>query len=403
MFILEILRVAFQSIAANIFRATLTMLGIIIGVAAVITMVSLGTGAQQAINEQIESLGSNILNVDSSRSVRGGISRNQITLTVNDAQMLMQDSPYVTAVVPEISRRVQIKYGNKNENSSVTGTTPDYDDVLGFEIEYGRMFNESDNAAKRRVVVLGADIPPDLDVDQSESLIGKTLFIRNLPFEIIGIFKQKGSIGFRNPDDDIWIPLATSQYRVFGTDRLESMSVQIIDNVNLEKAIVDIERILRREHRIMPGRDNDFTITDTRLFLNTAQEATRIFTFLLASIASVSLLVGGIGIMNIMLVSVTERTREIGIRMALGATRLNILLQFLVESITLCILGGIAGIALGYFASSMLSEIAGWTTLVSVSSILLAFIFSAAVGLIFGIWPARRAAILDPIEALRYE
>jgi putative ABC transport system permease protein len=403
MFIIEILRVAFQSILANIFRAALTMLGIIIGVAAVITMVAVGAGAQQAINDQIESLGSNILNVDSSRSFRGGISRNQITLTVNDAEMLLQDSAYVTAVVPEISRREQIKYGNKNENSSITGTTPDYAEVLGFELEFGRMFNEGDNAAKRRVVVLGADIPSDLGVEQPGSLLGKTLLIRNLPFEIIGIFKQKGAIGYRNPDDDIWIPLSTSQYRVFGTDLLESMSVQIKDNVNIEKAIVDLERILRREHRIMPGRDNDFTITDSRIFLNTAQEATRIFTFLLASIASVSLLVGGIGIMNIMLVSVTERTREIGIRIALGATRLNILLQFLVESITLCILGGAAGIGVGYLASSMLSEIAGWKTLVSVQSILVAVLFSAAVGLIFGIWPARRAAILDPIEALRYE
>lgn len=403
MYIIEILRVAFQSILANIFRAALTMLGIIIGVAAVITMVAVGTGAQQAINEQIESLGSNILNVDSARSFRGGISRNQITLTVNDAEMLLQDSDYVTAVVPEISRRLQIKYGNKNENSSVTGTTSDYDDVLGFEIEYGRMFNESDDASKRRVVVLGADIPSDLDVEKPETLIGKTLLIRNLPFEIIGIFKEKGSVGYRNPDDDIWIPLETSQYRVFGTDLLESMSVQIRDGVNIEKAIVDLERILRREHRIMPGRDNDFTITDSRIFLNTAQEATRIFTFLLASIASVSLLVGGIGIMNIMLVSVTERTREIGIRMALGATRLNILLQFLIESMALCILGGIAGVGVGYLASSMLSEIAGWKTLISPSSIVLAFAFSAGVGLIFGIWPARRAAVLDPIEALRYE
>ncbi len=282
------------------------------------------------------------------------------------------------------------------------GTTPDYAEVMGFEIDAGRMYSRADNASKRRVVVLGADIPGNFSVDAHE-LIGRTMLIRNFPFEVVGVFREKGAVGFRNPDSNIWIPLLTAQYRVFGTDRLQLISVQVSDNVNLEKAMVDIERILRREHRILPGKDNDFSVTDSKMFLNTAQEATRVFSFLLAGIAGVSLLVGGIGIMNIMLVSVTERTREIGIRIALGATRTNILLQFLVESIVLCIAGGLIGIATGYLASGILSDLSGWNVYISPASILLAFLFSAAVGVIFGIWPARRAALLDPVDALRYE
>jgi putative ABC transport system permease protein len=402
MVIFEIIRVALQSILANLFRSMLTMLGIIIGVAAVITMVAVGSGAQRAINEQIESLGANILNISSARSFRGGISRNQMTLTVNDAQTLKDESRYIMALVPEIDGREQVKYKNKNINISIIGTTPDFAPVQGFKIKYGRMFTLSDDQAKRRVAVLGADIPGELEANPHE-LIGSVITIKNQPFEILGIFEEKGSVGYRNPDDDIWIPLQTAQFRVQGTDRLETISAQISEKVSLEKAIVEIERLLRREHKILPGKDNDFTITDSRIFLNTAQEATRIFTFLLAAIASVSLIVGGIGIMNIMLVSVTERTKEIGIRSALGATRTNILFQFLVESMALCLLGGIAGIGVGYFASSMLNELAGWQTYVSPSSIVVAFTFSAIVGLLFGLLPARRAAHLDPIDALRYE
>lgn len=402
MHLIEIIRLAFQSILANLFRAMLTMLGIVIGVASVITMVAMGTGAQQAINDRIESLGTNILTVSSSRSFRGGVSRNQMTLTVNDTTRLAEDSRYISAVIPEISGREQVKYGNTNQNLSVVGTTPDFAEVKGFEIESGRVFNAADNNAKRRIAVLGGEVAEELGVDPLE-LIGNTISIRNFPFEVIGILKKKGSVGYNNPDDDIWIPLLTSQYRVYGTDRVEAISVQVIDSVSIEKAIVEIERILRREHRILPGKDNDFSITDSKMFLNTAQEATRIFTLLLAGIAGVSLLVGGIGIMNIMLVSVTERTREIGIRIALGATRSNILMQFLVESVTLCLTGGIVGILTGIAVSTLLNELAGWQTFVSIPSILVASLFSAAVGLLFGIWPARRAAYLDPVEALRYE
>jgi putative ABC transport system permease protein len=235
------------------------------------------------------------------------------------------------------------------------------------------------------------------------AMIGQTILIRGIPFEIIGIMSRKGSQGFSNPDDDIYIPLATAQYRVFGTDRIRSMSIQVADGVPVEVGMVDLERVLRAEHKIRPGEENDFRIRNPQDILATQQEATQVFTMLLASIAAVSLLVGGIGIMNIMLVSVTERTREIGVRKALGATRANIMLQFLIEALVLCLLGGILGIAMGTGAAILLAKLAHWNTLISPAAIIVAFGFSAFIGLFFGLWPARRAASLDPIVALRYE
>jgi len=402
MLILEVIRVALQSIRANLFRALLTMLGIIIGVGAVITMVALGTGARQAIDEQIANLGSNILQVSSSRGMHRGVSREELKLTVDDATALARDGEYIQAVVPEIPTRLQVKKGNINLDVQVIGTTANYADVHAFELDQGQMFTAADDAARRRVAVLGGELPGMLETS-ADKLIGETVLIRAIPFTIVGVFKEKGSPGMGNPDDDIWIPLNTAQYRVAGTDMLQTISVQIADGVAIERAMVDIERVMRHEHRILPGKDNDFSIFDRTAFLNTRQEATQIFSFLLAGIAGVSLVVGGIGIMNIMLVTVTERTREIGVRMALGATRFNILLQFLVESMTLCLLGGIVGIALGTSLAVGLGRFAGWQTVVSPAAIGIAFLFSAAVGLFFGIWPARRAARLDPIEALRYE
>ncbi len=402
MLILEVIRVALQSIRANLFRALLTMLGIIIGVAAVITMVALGTGARQAIDEQIANLGSNILQVSSRQGMHRGVSIDQLKLSVDDAKALERDGAYIQAVVPEIPVRLQVKRGNINLNVQVVGTTPNYADVHAFQLLAGQMFTAADDAARRRVVVLGGELPEMLEAT-ADQLIGETILIRAIPFTVVGVFKEKGSPGMGNPDDDIWIPLNTAQYRVAGTDMLQTISVQIADGVPIERAMVDIERVMRREHRILPGKDNDFSIFDRTAFLNTRQEATQIFSFLLAGIAGVSLVVGGIGIMNIMLVTVTERTREIGVRMALGATRFNILLQFLVESMTLCLLGGLVGVGLGTGLAIGLARFAGWQTVVSTEAIGLAFLFSAAVGLFFGLLPARRAARLDPIEALRYE
>ena len=402
MLIGETMRIALQSIRSNLFRAALTMLGIVIGVGAVITMVALGTGAQQAIDQQMDALGGDILSVGNANRFSRGVARAEGTLNTEDAAALARESTYFDGVVPEISSRFQIKYGNRNLNVSVLGTTPNYPEVHGFNMAAGRMFSRADDSGRRRVAVLGAEIPKMLD-SNAESLIGRTIQIRSISFDVIGVLEAKGSSGWRNPDDDIWVPLSTAQFRVTGDDRVENISVKVRDDASLEQAMVDVERILRREHGILPGKDNDFSIMNRKQFLDSRQEATEVFTYLLAGIAGVSLLVGGIGIMNIMLVTVTERTREIGIRKALGATRGNILLQFLVESMTLCIIGGCLGLALGAGAAYLANELAGWQTVVTAGSVITAFVFSAGVGLFFGIWPAQRAARLDPIDALRYE
>jgi len=402
MLVSETLRIALLSIRGNLFRAMLTMLGIIIGVGAVITMVALGTGAQRAIDEQMAALGGNILSVESSSWFSRGVARNRQTLTTDDAAALTIGTSSFSDVVPEINNRYQVKYGNMNLNLSTIGTTPNYIDVHGFTVANGRMFSAADESARSRVVVLGADIPPMFESD-APSMIGRDILIRSIPFKVIGVMESKGSSGWRNPDDDMWIPLSTAQFRVTGDEYVESISVQVSDDSTIELAMLEIERVLRREHKIQPGGDNDFSVVDRQQFVESRQEATEVFTYLLAGIAGVSLVVGGIGIMNIMLVTVTERTREIGIRKALGATRGNILLQFLVESTTLCLFGGLLGLLLGASASALLAKFAGWQTVVTTESAAAAFGFSAAVGIIFGIWPARRAAQLDPIDALRHE
>ncbi len=378
------------------------MLGIIIGVGAVITMVALGTGAQRAIDEQMEALGGDILSIQSSAWFSHGVARNQQTLTTGDAKALALGSEHVADVVPEISGRFQVKYGNRNLNISSTGTTPNYLYVHGFVVEHGRFFSAADESARRRVVVLGAEIPGMLEVEAA-TLVGQTIQIRSISFEVIGIMESKGGTGWRNPDDDLWIPLSTAQFRVTGNDFVQTISAKVSESSTIPMAMLEIERVLRREHGILPGKDNDFAMMNRKQFAESRQEATQVFTYLLAGIAGVSLVVGGIGIMNIMLVTVTERTREIGVRKALGATKGNILLQFLVESTILCILGGLLGLVLGVTASALLAKYAGWQTVVTSSSALMAFGFSAAVGMIFGIWPAKRAAALDPIDALRHE
>jgi putative ABC transport system permease protein len=403
MLIGEIIGVAFQSIRANIFRAILTMLGIIIGVAAVITMLAAGAGAQKNIDDQIASLGSNILTINASQFFAGGVSRNQLTLKIEDIAALRADSQYLDAVVPEIQNRGQLKLDNLNANARLTGTTQEFQEIFNYDLAVGRFFTREEDEARRRVVVLGSDVPQRLESEPA-ALLGKTLSLNGQPFEIIGVLESVGGgFGNNNPDSSAFIPLRTAEQRVFGREELDNISVRVKDDVEVERAMVDIERVLRRQHRILPGEANDFAIVDRREFLSTQQEAQQTFTYLLASIAGVSLIVGGIGIMNIMLVSVTERTREIGIRMALGATRFTILAQFLVEAVTLCLLGGLIGVGTGVGAAMLMSRYFEWETFVSWESVSLASVFSVGVGLFFGIWPARRAARLDPIEALRYE
>jgi putative ABC transport system permease protein len=334
--------------------------------------------------------------------MRHGVGSSQITLNIDDAQALASDASMISAIVPEVSRQLQTKYLNKNQNIRIVGIPPNFADVHNYAIHYGKIFTQADSAAKRRVAVLGHGVPKKLETT-AEKIFGKDIYINNTSFEVVGILEEKGSAGFRNTDEQIWIPLTTAQFRVFGTKELDVISAQVARGVAVERAIVDIERILRREHRILPGAKNTFSIGDPRQFFNVRQAATQIFAYLLASIASISLIVGGIGIMNIMLVTVTERTREIGIRKALGATRFNILMQFLIEAMVLCLIGGLVGVLLGVGISYAMNEIIGWQTFVSPLAIGIAFAFSAGIGLFFGIWPASKAAKLDPIEALRYE
>jgi len=400
----ETFAVALSSIRSNALRAALTMLGIIIGVGAVITMVALGSGAQKAVNDRIAALGANVFTVFAGQGRSGAIMiTDRTVLSTDDYQALRRDAPLLKAVVPEAQQALQVVYGNQNRSLQVIGTTANYVDVRNYTVPYGRMFSDGDDAARQRYTVLGSAVPEMLGANPA-AMIHQTILIRGIPFEIVGILSPKGAAGgFQNPDEQILIPLQTAQYRVFGTKRLRSMSVQVKDSVPIEQGMVDLEGVLRREHHIRPGGDNDFTIRNQQDVLQTQQQATQVFTTLLASIAAVSLVVGGIGIMNIMLVSVTERTREIGVRKALGATRGNILLQFLIEALTLCILGGAIGILLGIAATVVLAKVMQWNTLVSPAAVVVAFGFSALVGLFFGIWPARRAASLDPIVALRYE
>jgi putative ABC transport system permease protein len=400
----ETVAVAFQSIRANKLRAVLTMLGIIIGVGAVITMVALGSGAQKAVEDRIAALGANVLTVFAGQGRMGGIRiTDQTILSTDDYEALLRDASLLKAVVPEMQQSVQVEFGNQNSNLNVVGTTPNYIAVRNYTVPHGRMFTSGDDEARQRYAVLGAAVPRMLGANPA-AMIHQSIQVRGINFEIIGILSEKGAAGgWSNPDEQILIPLQTAKYRVFGSDRLRSMAVQVADGVPIEQGMVDLERVLRREHRIRPGQENDFTIRNQQDLLSTQQQTTQVFTTLLASIAAVSLLVGGIGIMNIMLVSVTERTREIGVRKALGATRGNIMLQFLVEALALCLVGGALGVLFGVGAAITLSRVMQWNTLISPAAVTLAFGFSALVGLFFGLWPARRAASLDPIVALRYE
>ena len=349
MMIGETIRVAFGSIRSNKLRAGLTMLGIIIGVGAVIAVVALGTGAERAIQARIEAMGANLLTVYPGQSFMGGRASDvRVSLTVDDAMALERDAKLLSAVQPELSRSLQVKYVNRNFNINILGTTPNYPAVRNYTITHGRMFTPGDDGARQRYAVLGSAIPAMFGVNPI-ALINQTIQVRGQSFEVIGILSEKGAAGsFQNPDEQILIPLTTARFRMFGTDRLRSIALQVREGVPLDQGMVDIERVLRREHKIRPGGENDFQIRNQQDILATQQQTTETFKLLLGSIAAVSLLVGGIGIMNIMLVSVTERTREIGIRKALGATKFTVMSQFLIEALVLCLMGGFLGVLAAY-------------------------------------------------------
>jgi putative ABC transport system permease protein len=400
----ETIKVAFSALRANKMRSFLTMLGIIIGVGAVITVVAMGEGAQRAVKQQIESLGTNQLTVSSGHMWWRGVGMGGSSqLTIDDYDALAGEARFASAVVPEASSQLQLERLNNNINVSVIGTTPDFVKVRkSLKLEYGRFIDGSDMVARRTVAVVGGQLPSRLGTTAAQ-LVGQTIRIRSIPFEVIGVLKASGEMGFGSVDDRVVIPLSTARYRISGSDRINSLTIEVTSATLVDQALVEIESVLRREHRLRPGDDNDFFIRNRADLLETFQETARTFSILLIGIAMVSLLVGGIGIMNIMLVSVTERTREIGVRKALGATRHGILVQFLVEALSLCLAGGVVGLLAGWGAAVALSRFANWNTAVAPEAILLAVGFSAAVGLFFGIYPARRAARLDPIVALRYE
>ena len=385
-------------------RSALTMLGIIIGTGAVITVIALGKGAGEAVQRSIQSLGSNLIFVRPG-AARSGFVRLQSgssTLLSNaDAKAIQERCPSVTSVVPESFRFGQLKYQNKNWNSQVVGTLPEYQTVRNVSLREGSFFTEKDLLQKERICILGFTVYENLFGNQPA--LGKTIKINGINFTVKGILEPKGQMAMFNQDDQVFIPLSTAQKRLLGIDFLSNINIQAKSELHIDQAALEIEKLLRKRHKLQGYEENDFNVRTQLDILATREETSRTFSLLLAGIALVSLLVGGIGIMNIMLVSVTERTREIGIRMAIGARRRDILSQFLIEALVLSVLGGMLGILLGVLGSVILSKAANWNTLIAPSSILIAFFFSALVGIFFGLYPARKASGLDPIEALRYE
>jgi putative ABC transport system permease protein len=406
MIIGETVAVALNALRANKMRSFLTMLGIVIGVSAVIAMVALGNGAQKKVNDRIAALGTTLLTINPGQQQGAGGVRvdGQAKMTLDDVDVLKQRATYITEVQPEMEKRVSIQFGTHNAQVSVLGTTSNYLAVRKYTLDLGRMFTEEEGDARRRVVVLGSAVITNLGYADGNELLNQKIKLRGIEFTVVGILRSKGAAtSFGNQDDVALIPINTGRYRIHGTDRLRSISVLVMHEDSIPKAMAEINVLLRQAHKLRVGRPDDFRISNQADILETAAETTKIFTLLLAGIAAVSLLVGGIGIMNIMLVSVTERTREIGVRKALGATKINILSQFLIEAITLCLLGGAIGVAIGAGGAWSFTHFAKWDTQVQADSVVLAFGFSALVGVVFGVWPARRAAQLDPIVALRYE
>ncbi|MBI5687801.1 MAG: ABC transporter permease [Verrucomicrobia bacterium] len=403
--ILVTIKTALRALRRNKMRSVLTALGIIIGVGAVITMVGIGNGAKAQIEAQIASLGQNVILIFSGSITRTGVHSGHGgagTLTVEDAEAMRREIPGVTAVSPELRSAAQVAAGNQNWLPQILGEGPDYFDIRQWPLVDGAPFTELDVRGANKVAVIGKTTAQQLFGD--ESPIGQVVRIKNVPFTIVGLLSSKGlSVMGSDQDDVVIVPYTSAMKRILGATTLRSIMVQAADARQLPVVQQQLTELLRQRHRIQPGRDDDFTVRGQQDIAEMATAQSKTMTILLGAIASVSLIVGGIGIMNIMLVSVTERTREIGIRMAVGAHGRDILLQFLTEAITLSSIGGVIGIATGIGASKIISVSLGWPTLIPVVWVAGAFLFSAAVGIFFGFYPARKASKLDPIDALRYE
>ncbi|WP_291685422.1 ABC transporter permease [Bradyrhizobium sp.] len=433
-FALMIVAAAFQALARNKMRSALTMLGVFIGVAALIAMVAVGQGANDAVRKQIESLGTNLLVVVPGATTMGGLRSGQgsaSTLTVVDAEALRREAPAIGSVSYLIRQTGQVQYANQNWTTSIQGVSANYPPITNWQIASGRGISQEDDSSAALVAVLGQTVARQL-FGVNENPIGAMIQVKSVPLQVIGIFASKGQTSYGTDQDDlVMTPFTTAQRKVLGVaapsqqqvplnwvypsppnpynlqQRLmgyvNQIYVQATDASQVQPAVSQVSDILKRRHRIRPGDTNDFSVRNLSQIAETAESSSRIMALLLAAVASISLVVGGIGIMNILLVSVTERTREIGLRMAIGARRTHVLLQFLAESVILSVTGGIAGIIIGVVFSEMISIFAGWPAPISLTAVAGGFLFSAAVGIFFGYYPARKAASLDPIEALRYE
>ena len=405
--LLMIIRVAFRALVRNKMRAALTMLGIIIGVSAVIAMVSIGQGASASVQAQIESIGTNLLFVSAGAQNVGGVrsgtgdTGNQ-NLTVDDLEAIKREVPSVSMVTPSVNARSQLVAGNMNWNTNVTGVSEQYPEIRKWPVAAGSFFTDADIRTAARVIVIGQTLADNLYPGADP--IGQDIRVMNLPFRVVGVLVAKGQDQQgRDQDDVAFAPYTTVQKKILGRDRIQIAFVSAISQDATYTAQSQITDLLRQRHKLTANEPNDFTVRNMTDIAEAANETSKTMTILLACIAGVSLLVGGIGIMNIMLVSVTERTREIGIRMAIGARSSAVRSQFLIESIVLSLTGGAIGIVLGVVLSLAIPAFLGWPTLVSMMAIVGSVLFSAAVGIFFGYYPARKAASLDPIEALRYE
>jgi len=401
----DLLRETIWSLMGNKVRSGLTILGIVIGIASVITMVSIGQGAQKSIEQNIESIGSNLIIVRPGAQRSGGISSgggSSQTLTLEDAQAVKDQIQEVKAVAPEISRRYQITSKGKNTNTSVVGTNSDYLIARNIKVESGNFFNDQQIKTSAKVAVIGPTTRDDLFGTDADP-VGQYVRIKNMEYMVIGMTQAKGGSGMSNSDDAVYVPITSAQHYLAGDDFVSMISVAVTEQGYMTSVQENINTLLMQRHNISDSAQADFSLMNQNDIIATASSITGTLTMLLASIAGISLLVGGIGIMNMMLTTVTERTREIGLRKAVGVRKIYINLQFLAEAVVLTFFGGAVGVALGWAASLAVAKFASMTTSVSLSSILLAFGVSAAVGIIFGFYPARRAANLSPIEALRYE